>query len=87
MNLEETTQRLAQMRDELKLQAHLFKAEARDEWHALEKSWQHFTAEVDRDARLTEDSEENFNAMLRTLAADVEEGFKTLLENLKDPLP
>lgn len=87
MNLEETGLRIAQLRDELNLQAHLFKAEARDEWHRLEKSWQHFTAEVDRDARVTEDDEQTFNSQLAQLATEVERGFKALLENLKDPLP
>ncbi len=88
MSWNDTVQKMRQTRDELELQAHLFKAEARDEWHRLEKSWEHFTALVDRDAKRSEDDEDDaINDMLTTAASELEHGFKSLLELLKDPLP
>ncbi len=87
MNVEATLENLARKRDELVLQAHLFKAEAKDEWHRLEKSWHRFTQEVDRLAEATDDSDDNVRSFLRALAVDVEEGYNNLKESLKDPLP
>jgi SMC interacting uncharacterized protein involved in chromosome segregation len=87
MNIETTVQGLSQKRDELMLQAHLFKAEARDEWHKLEKRWQRFTSEIDRLADATDDTDDNVNAFVRALAIEVEEGYHGLRESLKDPLP
>ena len=37
-NFEELVEKLERQRDELKLRAHLAKAEARDEWEELEQS-------------------------------------------------
>lgn len=37
---------LKQLRDELKLQAHLFKAEAKDQWEKAESSWDHVMQDI-----------------------------------------
>lgn len=37
---------VAQIRDELRLQAHLFKAEAKDRWEKAERSWIHVMNDV-----------------------------------------
>jgi hypothetical protein len=46
----EQLQRLAddlrRQRDELKLKLHLLKSDARDEWGALEKKWEHLQGKV-----------------------------------------
>ena len=78
--------KLAQFRDEVKLQAHLFKAEALDEWHRLEKKWERFTSEVDRLAEATDDSDENTGAFARTLLEELNEGYEGLKVILNDPL-
>ena len=74
------------MRDELVLQAHLLKAEARDRWHQLEQTWKDFTAEVDRISEATDDSDENTDAFARRLTEELKEGFLELQRALKDPL-
>lgn len=38
-DLKESIERLETLRDELRVQLHLAKAEARDEWNRLEASW------------------------------------------------
>lgn len=75
--------KLAQFRDEMKLQAHLFKAEARDEWHRLEKRWTEFTTEVDRLAEMTDDSDANTDAFAVELLEEIETGYHKLKERLK----
>lgn len=39
---------LQQQRDELRLQMHLAKADARDEWEKLEKKWREIESRLDR---------------------------------------
>jgi hypothetical protein len=84
--MEHAHSKLAQFRDELKLQIHLFKADAMDEWHGLEKKWRDFTHEVDRLAEATDDSDANTNAFARELMDDIEAGYNELTAALKDPL-
>lgn len=76
MKLSETLQRLAQTRDELRLKLHLMKAEARDEWHELEKRWHRFTSEVDREAEAVETN------ILGQLAEEVENGYQKLKDSV-----
>lgn len=85
--MNETLTRLAQTRDEFLLQAHLFKAEARDRWHDLEHRWHRFTSELDREAGATDDSDENVSAFLRDLSDEIESGYAEFRDFIKDPLP
>jgi NDP-sugar pyrophosphorylase family protein len=43
---EDTVQRLIKQRDELRLQAHLFGMEAKEQWHITEQKWQHLKAKA-----------------------------------------
>jgi hypothetical protein len=63
---------LRQMRDEMKLQAHLGKADAKDAWEDVEKRWQHLEGRlrVLRDA-----SKEEF--------AEVADAAKLLIEEIR----
>jgi hypothetical protein len=40
-------EKLRQERDELKLKAHLGKAEMRDEWETLERKWEHLEGRME----------------------------------------
>ena len=84
--MEQTHSKLAQLRDELRLQAHLFKAEVLDEWHRLEKKWHTLTNEIDRLAESTDDSDENLNRFVRGLMEELQGSYDQLREALKDPL-
>lgn len=84
--MRKTHTKLAQFRDELKLQAHLFRAELLDEWHRLETKWHSLTSEIDRLAEATDDSDENLDRFARDLMEELESGYDQLREALKDPL-
>jgi DNA-binding GntR family transcriptional regulator len=84
--MEQTHSKLAQLRDELRLQAHLFKAEVLDEWHRLEKKWHTLTNEIDRLAEFTDDSDENLDRFARGLMEELQGSYDQLREALKDPL-
>ena len=84
--MEQTHSKLAQLRDELRLQVHLFKAELLDEWHRLEKKWQTLTNEIDRLAESTDDSDVNMDRFARGLMEELESSYDQLREALNDPL-
>jgi hypothetical protein len=63
---------LRQMRDEMKLQAHLGKADAKDAWEDVEKRWQHLEGRL-RVLR---------NASKEELA-DVADAAKLLIEEIR----
>jgi hypothetical protein len=63
---------LRQMRDEMKLQAHLGKADAKDAWEDVEKRWQHLEGRL---RVLRNASKEEF--------ADVADAAKLLMEEIR----
>ncbi len=65
---------LKQKRDELALQIHLGSKEAQDEWAALEKKWEKFSA----DARLEESTDE-----IGAAASALGDELKTAYERIK----
>jgi chromosome segregation ATPase len=69
--LERTMQELARVRDELRLQAHLFGAEAREDWVLLEPRWRELERKVDR-----------LRGTLGEVAGDVWEAVKLLADEL-----
>jgi ribosomal protein L32E len=45
-NLKQSIEGLEQLRDELRVKAHLFKADLKDEWQKAEKNWQRLNGEL-----------------------------------------
>ncbi len=73
---------LKQQRDELRLQMHLFKAEAKDEWGELEKQW------VSLESRLKTASDKAFVASkdvattLGVIAEEVGDAYRRIRDRL-----
>ncbi|MCA9780270.1 MAG: hypothetical protein KC800_26275 [Candidatus Eremiobacteraeota bacterium] len=84
--MDTTHSKLAQLRDELALQAHLFRADFLDEWHRLEKKWSSLTSEIDRLAEATDDGDSNTALFARSLMEELENGYDQLYQALRDPL-
>jgi hypothetical protein len=87
-NLKETLQRdlelLAQTRDELLLQLSLAKAEARDDWKALEERWARVQGEIKRTASDSEQTVKEMGDSVRTLLDDLKGGYARIKTQLKD---
>lgn len=74
-NMNDMIQTLKTWRDELNLQAHLFKAEAKDEWNDLEKKMNHLmdsAKKVDADAsnavtQMATDAKQNISKLSQQL--------------------
>lgn len=75
---------LAQTRDELLLQLSLAKAEARDDWKALEERWVRVQGEIKRTASDSEATVKEMGESVRTLLDDLRGGYERIKTQLKD---
>ncbi len=67
--------KLRQQRDELKLQAHLMKADAKDEWREVEDQWQKLENRFQRAQAAGAEAGDDVAEGLRTLGGKIQEGF------------
>ena len=73
---------LRQTRDELRVQMHLAKADARDEWDRLETKWDEFQEKLDKVEDAAEDSAKDIGKVLAALGDEIKSGYKRIREAL-----
>lgn len=76
--LDEEIEILEQTRDELKLQAHLGAAEAREVWAKLEKNWEHLESRLKRVGHATQESAEDIEEATKTLVEEIKAGYQRI---------
>jgi predicted nuclease with TOPRIM domain len=81
--LEELVDVLRQQRDELRVQMHLAKAEARDEWEELEKRWEDLEDRMPELQKAATDAAGNIGASLELVADEIGNAYKRLRDALK----
>lgn len=81
--LEELIEALRQQRDELRVQMHLAKAEAREEWEALEKRWETLEARLPKLRKAAEDSAKDIASGLELVADEIGKAYQRLRDLLK----
>ena len=69
---------LKQVRDELELQIHLAKADARDEWTELEKKWDHFRARAEVVGKAAEEAAGDVGEALEVLGDEIKKGYERI---------
>jgi len=69
---------LKRLRDEIEVQVHLGKAEARDEWEALEKKWEHFKGRAEVVGKAAEESADDLGEALDLLGDELKRGYSRL---------
>ena len=69
---------LRQMRDELRVQAHLGKAEMRERWDALDRALEKLERRVRRTSRAAEEPLQQIEDDVRKLASDLREGYRRI---------
>ena len=78
---------LKQQRDELKVQMHLASMDAKDEFDALEKKWDHWAAEAKAQAKplsdVIDDSAKNVGSALDLVLDEVKEGYERIKKQIK----
>jgi len=76
--IQSETEDLKRMRDELRVQAHLGKAEMRESWETLEHSLESLQKHARRIARAAEGPMEELESDTRKLAEDLREGYRRI---------
>ncbi len=69
---------LKQMRDELRLQAHLAKAEAKDEWVKAEAKWDQLKQELPRVDDTADEIIDKLSEGAKKLAQDIRSAYKRI---------
>ena len=75
---EEMLSSLKKMRDELKVQIHLGKAEAKDEWEKLEEKWQELKEQGKTVAEAVDESAKDVASALELVGGELKAGYKRL---------
>lgn len=69
---------LLQQRDELRVKLHLAKADARDEWEALEKKWAEAQVKFSQLQQSAEESRGGIEAAARLLGEEIQKGYERI---------
>lgn len=69
---------LRQTRDELRVQMHLAKAEARDDWDNLEKKWDDFQGRMDKVEDAAGDAAKDVGGALSSLGEEIKAGYQRI---------
>jgi len=81
-NFEELVEKLERQRDELKLRAHLAKAEARDEWEELETKWERLRSRLKAAGEEADVVSEDVRAAASILADELKKGYERIRQRL-----
>jgi hypothetical protein len=69
---------LRRMRDELRVQAHLGRAEVRERWEALERSLEELDSKAKRASHAAEPALRQLEQDVRRLATDLRDGYRRI---------
>ena len=75
---EEMVSSLKKMRDELKVQIHLGKAEAKDEWEKLEEKWQELKAQGKTVAEAMDESAKDVASAVELVGGELKAGYERI---------
>lgn len=78
----EIMDKLRQERDELKLKAHLGKAELKDEWEALERKWERLEGRMEGAAEEAREASHEVGAAFGVLAEELGEAYRRIRARL-----
>jgi hypothetical protein len=81
--LDQLVGRLRQERDELRVRAHLLKAELKDEWDAVERQWEHLEPKLERLRKGAKASSDDVGAATRQLGEEIANAYRRMRDALK----
>ena len=81
--LEELIESLKRQRDELAVQIHLGRAEAKEQWDKVTAKLDQLNRDYEPTRHAVEESTENVFAALRLVAGEVQEGFDRIRKSLQ----
>lgn len=80
--VERLYQEIKQERDEMILKAHLFKADAKDEWQKVDKEWEHFKAKSALVGKEAKDASGDLTAAAKLLGEEIVRSFKRIKKSI-----
>ncbi|MEP1446862.1 MAG: hypothetical protein ABJK37_12185 [Paraglaciecola sp.] len=75
-------EQVKQERDEIVLKAHLLKADARDEWHKVDKQWEHFKSKAGQVGKEAKGASEDVSAAAKLLGEEIMKSFQRIRKSL-----
>ena len=81
--LEQAIAQLRQERDELRVRAHLLKAEMRDEWDEVERKWEHLEPKLERLAASARESAGDIGAATGQLGEEITNAYRRIRKALQ----
>ena len=75
---------LDQLRDELKLKAHLLKAELQDQWSDLEKKWEELSSHMQPVKSAAGESAKDVGSAVESLVAALKKGYERIKDATSD---
>ncbi len=81
-DLRELATKLEQQRDELRLQAALGKAEAREEWDELEEKWDRLKGKLKAAGEEADDVSDDVKAAASMLMEELKKGYEKIRDRL-----
>lgn len=73
---------IRQSRDELKLKAHLFKAETKDAWEKVEQKWHKLEGELGPSRKAAHESWQNISEANKLLVEEIKDGIKKIKDSM-----
>ena len=80
--VEKLVAQIKQERDEIVLQAHLFQADAKDEWQKIDKQWEHFKFKAEQVGKEAKGASEDVYAAAKILGEEIMESFQRIRRTL-----
>lgn len=81
--LERLVQTLREERDELRVRAHLLRAELRDEWDDVEQKWEHLEPKLERFRDSARESADDLGAAVSQLGEEIAHAYRRMRDSLK----
>jgi len=76
--VEKQAEELRATRDEIRLQLHLGKMDARDQWDDIEKQWEHAEGKLKQLAEAANETTEDIAEATQMVLSEMKEGYKKL---------
>lgn len=81
--LEQLVGRLREERDELRVRAHLLRAELRDEWDEVERKWEHLEPKLERLRDSARASSADIGAAAGQLGEEIAHAYRRIRDAMK----
>lgn len=80
--VEKMLEQVKQERDEIMLKAHLFQADAKDEWHKVDKQWEHFKSKAGQVGNEAKGASGDVAAAAKLLGEEIMRSFQRIRKTL-----